>query len=59
MRFRPILMTTMAVLPSGLRLMLENGAGLGASKQLGYAIVAGLAFSQFVRRRYRKGVKEH
>jgi hypothetical protein len=27
MRFRPILMTTMAVLLSGLRLMLENGAG--------------------------------
>jgi hypothetical protein len=27
MRFRPILMTTMAVLLSGLRLMLEHGAG--------------------------------
>jgi HAE1 family hydrophobic/amphiphilic exporter-1 len=35
MRFRPILMTTMAALLSGLPLMLENGAGSGLRKPLG------------------------
>ena len=46
MRFRPILMTTMAALLSGLPLMLENGAGSELRKPLGFAMVGGLALSQ-------------
>jgi multidrug efflux pump subunit AcrB len=46
LRFRPILMTTMAALLSGLPLMLENGAGSELRKPLGYAMVGGLALSQ-------------
>jgi multidrug efflux pump subunit AcrB len=46
MRFRPILMTTMAALLSGLPLMLSNGAGSELRKPLGYAMVGGLAVSQ-------------
>ena len=46
MRFRPILMTTMAALLSGLPLMLSNGAGSELRKPLGYAMVGGLALSQ-------------
>ena len=46
LRFRPILMTTMAAMLSGLPLMLENGAGSELRKPLGYAMVGGLAFSQ-------------
>jgi HAE1 family hydrophobic/amphiphilic exporter-1 len=46
MRFRPILMTTMAALFSGLPLMLENGAGSELRKPLGYAMVGGLLLSQ-------------
>ena len=46
MRFRPILMTTMAAMLSGLPLMLENGAGSELRKPLGFAMVGGLILSQ-------------
>jgi hydrophobe/amphiphile efflux-1 (HAE1) family protein len=46
MRFRPILMTTMAAMLSGLPLMLENGAGSELRKPLGFAMVGGLMLSQ-------------
>ena len=46
LRFRPILMTTMAALLSGLPLMLENGAGSELRKPLGFAMVGGLLMSQ-------------
>jgi hydrophobe/amphiphile efflux-1 (HAE1) family protein len=46
LRFRPILMTTMAALLSGLPLMLESGAGSELRKPLGFAMVGGLAVSQ-------------
>jgi hydrophobe/amphiphile efflux-1 (HAE1) family protein len=48
LRFRPILMTTMAALLSGLPLMLESGAGSELRKPLGYAMVGGLALSQIL-----------
>jgi hydrophobe/amphiphile efflux-1 (HAE1) family protein len=48
MRFRPILMTTMAALLSGLPLMLENGAGSELRKPLGYSMVGGLLLSQIL-----------
>ena len=46
LRFRPILMTTMAALLSGLPLMLEGGAGSELRKPLGIAMVGGLLLSQ-------------
>ena len=46
LRFRPILMTTMAALLSGLPLMLEHGAGSELRQPLGYAMVGGLMLSQ-------------
>jgi HAE1 family hydrophobic/amphiphilic exporter-1 len=46
LRFRPILMTTMAALFSGLPLTLESGAGSELRKPLGYAMVGGLLVSQ-------------
>ncbi len=46
LRFRPILMTTMAALLSALPLMLESGAGSELRKPLGYAMVGGLMLSQ-------------
>jgi hydrophobe/amphiphile efflux-1 (HAE1) family protein len=46
LRFRPILMTTMAALLSGLPLMLESGAGSEMRKPLGLAMVGGLLLSQ-------------
>jgi hydrophobe/amphiphile efflux-1 (HAE1) family protein len=46
LRFRPILMTTMAALLSGVPLMLEGGAGSELRKPLGFAMVGGLALSQ-------------
>ena len=46
LRFRPILMTTMAALLSGLPLMISSGAGSELRKPLGYAMVGGLALSQ-------------
>jgi hydrophobe/amphiphile efflux-1 (HAE1) family protein len=48
MRFRPILMTTMAALLSGLPLMLESGAGSELRQPLGYAMVGGLMLSQIL-----------
>ena len=46
LRFRPILMTNMAALLSGLPLMISSGAGSELRKPLGYAMVGGLALSQ-------------
>ena len=46
MRFRPIMMTTMAALFSGLPLMLGRGAGSELRQPLGYAMVGGLLLSQ-------------
>jgi multidrug efflux pump subunit AcrB len=46
LRFRPILMTTMAAMLSGLPLMLESGAGSELRKPLGFAMVGGLLLSQ-------------
>ena len=46
LRFRPILMTTMAALLSGLPLMLSSGAGSELRRPLGLALVGGLALSQ-------------
>ncbi len=46
LRFRPILMTTMAALLSGLPLMLSSGAGSEFRKPLGFAMVGGLIVSQ-------------
>ena len=46
MRFRPIMMTTMAALLSGLPLMLGHGAGSELRQPLGYAMVGGLILSQ-------------
>ncbi len=48
MRFRPILMTTMAALLGGLPLMLGSGAGSELRKPLGYAMVGGLLLSQLL-----------
>ena len=46
LRFRPILMTTMAALLGGLALMLSHGPGSELRQPLGYAMVGGLALSQ-------------
>jgi multidrug efflux pump subunit AcrB len=46
MRFRPILMTTMAALLGGVPLMLGTGTGSEIRQPLGYAIVGGLLVSQ-------------
>ncbi len=48
LRFRPILMTTMAALFSGLPLMLGHGAGSELRRPLGYSMVGGLALSQIL-----------
>jgi hydrophobe/amphiphile efflux-1 (HAE1) family protein len=46
LRFRPILMTTMASILSGLPLMLGTGAGSELRRPLGFAMVGGLMLSQ-------------
>jgi hydrophobe/amphiphile efflux-1 (HAE1) family protein len=46
MRFRPILMTTMAALLGGVPLMLGTGTGSELRQPLGYAMVGGLVVSQ-------------
>jgi len=46
LRFRPILMTTMAALLAGVPLMLGHGTGAELRQPLGYAMVGGLALSQ-------------
>jgi len=45
-RFRPIMMTTMAALMAGLPIALGYGAGAEARRPLGLAVVGGLLFSQ-------------
>jgi len=46
MRFRPIMMTTMAALLGGIPLMLGTGTGSEIRQPLGYAMVGGLIVSQ-------------
>jgi HAE1 family hydrophobic/amphiphilic exporter-1 len=46
LRFRPIMMTTMAALLAGLPLMLGAGTGSEMRQPLGYAMVGGLLLSQ-------------
>jgi multidrug efflux pump len=48
LRFRPILMTTMAALFAALPLMLGNGTGAELRHPLGVTIVGGLIFSQLL-----------
>ncbi|RXZ38643.1 acriflavine resistance protein B [Oxalobacteraceae bacterium CAVE-383] len=48
LRFRPIMMTTMCALLSGLPLMLSHGAGSEMRRPLGYAMVGGLILSQML-----------
>ena len=47
-RFRPIMMTTMAALAGTLPIAICAGAGSEARRPLGIAVVGGLAFSQFI-----------
>ncbi len=47
-RFRPIMMTTMAALLGGLPIALGYGAGGESRRPLGLAVVGGLAFSQLM-----------
>ena len=46
LRFRPIMMTTMAALLGGVPLMLGHGTGAEIRQPLGYAMVGGLLVSQ-------------
>jgi hydrophobe/amphiphile efflux-1 (HAE1) family protein len=48
LRFRPILMTTMAAMLTGFPLMLGQGAGSELRRPLGFAMVGGLALSQLL-----------
>jgi hydrophobe/amphiphile efflux-1 (HAE1) family protein len=48
LRFRPILMTTMAAMLTGLPLMLGQGSGSELRRPLGFAMVGGLALSQIL-----------
>jgi len=48
LRFRPILMTTMAAMLTGFPLMLGHGAGSELRRPLGFAMVGGLALSQLL-----------
>jgi HAE1 family hydrophobic/amphiphilic exporter-1 len=48
LRFRPIMMTTMAALMGTLPIALGIGAGAEARRPLGLAVVGGLFFSQFI-----------
>jgi HAE1 family hydrophobic/amphiphilic exporter-1 len=47
-RFRPIMMTTMAALVGTLPIALGHGAGAEARRPLGVAVVGGLLFSQLI-----------
>jgi len=47
-RFRPIMMTTLAALLGGIPVALGWGAGGEARRPLGMAVVGGLAFSQLM-----------
>jgi HAE1 family hydrophobic/amphiphilic exporter-1 len=46
LRFRPIMMTTMAALLAGVPLMLGTGTGSELRRPLGFAMVGGLVLSQ-------------
>jgi multidrug efflux pump subunit AcrB len=46
LRFRPIMMTTMAALLAALPLMLGHGTGSELRQPLGYTMVGGLVLSQ-------------
>ncbi len=48
LRFRPILMTTMAAMLTGFPLMLGTGAGSELRRPLGFAMVGGLVLSQLL-----------
>ncbi|MGB8841934.1 MAG: efflux RND transporter permease subunit, partial [Aliidongia sp.] len=48
LRFRPIMMTTMAALLGALPLMLERGTGSELRQPLGYTMVGGLVLSQIL-----------
>jgi HAE1 family hydrophobic/amphiphilic exporter-1 len=48
LRFRPIMMTTMAALLGALPLMLEHGTGSELRQPLGYTMVGGLLVSQML-----------
>jgi multidrug efflux pump subunit AcrB len=48
LRFRPIMMTTLAALLGALPLALENGTGSELRKPLGITIIGGLLVSQFL-----------
>lgn len=48
LRFRPILMTTMAAILAGLPLMMGTGTGAELRQPLGFAVVGGLALSQLL-----------
>ncbi|MEA2757166.1 MAG: hypothetical protein QOJ54_3455 [Aliidongia sp.] len=48
LRFRPIMMTTMAALLGALPLMLEQGTGSELRQPLGYTMVGGLVLSQIL-----------
>ena len=48
LRFRPILMTTMAAMLGAVPLMIGAGTGSEIRQPLGYAIVGGLALSQIL-----------
>jgi HAE1 family hydrophobic/amphiphilic exporter-1 len=47
-RFRPIMMTTMAALMGTLPIAMSTGAGSESRRPLGVAVVGGLAFSQLI-----------
>ena len=47
-RFRPIMMTTMAALMGAIPIAVGWGAGAATRRPLGVAVVGGLAFSQLV-----------
>jgi HAE1 family hydrophobic/amphiphilic exporter-1 len=47
-RFRPIMMTTLAAILATLPIALGYGAGAEARRPLGIAVVGGLVFSQFL-----------
>jgi multidrug efflux pump len=48
LRFRPIMMTTMAALLGALPLVVERGAGSELRSPLGITIIGGLLLSQFL-----------
>ncbi len=47
-RFRPIMMTTVAALAGAIPVALASGAGAETRRPLGIAVVGGLAFSQLI-----------